>query len=249
MSDLEPVALALDAAYRNATFIEAPSRTLPQFSHAQALAVAERGRALRIAGGDEPAGYKVGFTNAAVREQFGAAGRIAATVYRQTLLPVPQVDTGRLLGPRIEPEIVVGIGADGGIAWAALGFEIVQSHVADWRIGYLDTIADFGLHAALVIGERRTLGAADVERLSTMRVELRRDGVVVERGSGGDVDGGPLGSVAWLRAALQPTGRRLLPGEIVSTGSMTRVPSIAPGESWTIAALDNEFAPLTIATF
>jgi hypothetical protein len=41
-----------------------------------------------------------------------------------------------------EAAIVVGIGADGAIAWAALGFEIVQSHVAGWEFGDLDAIAE-----------------------------------------------------------------------------------------------------------
>jgi 2-keto-4-pentenoate hydratase len=38
----------------------------------------------------------------------------------------------------------------------------------------------------------------------------------------------------------------LRPGEIVSTGSMTRVPSIASGERWTIEALRGELPALTI---
>lgn len=245
--DREAIASALVAAWRERTFVAAPSRTIANFSKADALAIAERVRALRIAAGATPVGYKVGFTNGAVRAQFDAAGPLAAPVYDETLTATARIDAGVLLGPRIEPEVVIGLGADGEIAWAALGFEIVQSHVAGWNFGYLDAIADFGLHAALIVGERRPLDSTDAVWLTPMQVQLLRNGDVVERGAGSDVDGGALGSLAWLGSDLRRVNRALLPGEIVSTGSMTRVPAIASGERWTIAALGGELPALTIS--
>lgn len=247
MADRETLAHALVAAWRERTFLfDAPSRSTADFSEADALAVAERVRALRIADGAKPVGYKVGFTNPVVRAQFDAAAPLQASVYDETLCAWPRIAAGPLLGPRIEPEVVVGLNADGEIGWAALGFEIVQSHVRDWNFGYFDAIADFGLHAALIVGERRPVGAADAARLESMTVALRRNGEIVERGTGSDVDGGALGSVRWLREALRRAGRDLLPGEIVSTGSMTRVPPIAAGEHWTIETAGGELRALTI---
>jgi 2-oxo-3-hexenedioate decarboxylase len=234
------------AAYRNGTFVPAPTRAIAGFTKDDALAVAERVRDLRIAAGAVPVGYKVGFTNGAVREQFDAAGPMAAPVYDETLAVEPRVDAGVLLGPRIEPEIVVGIGEDGAIVWAALGFEIVQSHVRDWEFGYLDTIVDFGLHAKLIVGERRPVDAADVAWLTTVEVMLSRNGEVVERGAAAHVDGGAIGSLRFLREDLRRAGRDLQPGELVTTGSMTRVPKIAAGERWTLETLGDELPALTI---
>lgn len=242
----EAIAIALTDAWRTRKLVDAPSRTAPTFSKADALAVAERVRELRIAAGAKPVGYKVGFTNGAVRAQFNADAPLAAPVYDETLTSTGRIDARLLLGPRIEPEVVVGLGDDGAIAWAALGFEIVQSHVPDWNFTYLDAIADFGLHAALVVGERRPISAADAAQLQTMTVQLLRNGTVVERGTGSDVEGGAPGSLDWLRADLRRVGRELLPGEIVSTGSMTRVPAIFSGERWTIEAIGGELPPLTI---
>lgn len=243
----DDIAAALVAAYRDRTLVDAPSRSLPNFAKADALAISERVRALRIAAGETPVGYKVGFTNGAVRAQFAAEAPLAATVYRETLAAMPHIDARVLLGPRIEPEIVVGFGSSGEIAWAALGFEIVQSHVAGWEFGYFDAIADFGLHAALIIGERRPLGARALAELTSMPVTLSRDGAVVERGAGSDVDGGAAGSLTWLREDLRRAGRELLAGDIVSTGSMTRVPAIFAGESWTIETLGDALPALTIS--
>jgi 2-keto-4-pentenoate hydratase len=233
-------------AWRSGSTIEAPSRLLPAFTRADAVEIAEAVRARRLADGAVPIGYKVGFTNAAVRAQFAADGPMWATVYDQTLRPTPRLEAGTLLGPRIEPEIVVGIGDTGDVEWAALAFEIVQSHIPHWDFAYLDAIADFGLHAALIIGERRSLDLGDLERLGTLPVVLRCDGTIVERGNAADVDGGAAGSVAWLRDDLRHVGRTLAPGDIISTGSMTRVPSIAAGQRWTIESPPEAFAPLTI---
>jgi 2-keto-4-pentenoate hydratase len=244
--DREAIAASLVDAWDRRAFIAAPSREAPSFSKADALAIAERVRELRIAAGSTPVGYKVGFTNPAVRAQFNADAQLAAPVYDRTLAPQARIDARALLGPRIEPEVVVGLGDDGEIAWAALGFEIVQSHVRDWQFGYLDAIADFGLHAALIIGERRPIADAGAAILTQMPVQLRRNGEIVERGAGSDVDGGAPGSLRWLRKDLQRVGRELQPGEIVSTGSMTRVPPIASGERWTIEALGGDLSPLTI---
>ncbi len=243
---LDAVANALVEAYRRRSLIEAPSRTLPHFAKDDALEIAEIVRGLRIAQGDTPVGYKVGFTNSAVRAQFDAEAPLAAPVYRETLSSSHRIDASSLLGPRIEPEIVVGIGLAGEPAWAAFGFEIVQSHVADWNFGYLDAIADFGLHAALIVGDPRPMTPAEMEQLAHMRVRLLRNGVVAEHGAARDVDGGPLGSLTWLRSELQRLHRELQIGEIVSTGSMTRVPTIEPGERWTVEATEGEVPSLTI---
>jgi 2-keto-4-pentenoate hydratase len=226
----EAVASALFNAWRERTFIPAPSRGEAVFLRADAVAIAERLRELRIVAGATCVGYKVGFTNAAVRAQFDAEAQLAAPVYDETLVPEPRIDARHLLGPRIEPEVVVGLDARAQIAWVALGFEIVQSHIPGWEFGYLDAIADFGLHAALIVGERRPIGEAGAAFDTAMPVRLLRNGEVVERGAGSDVDGGASGSLRWLRDDLRRAGRDLLPGDIVTTGSMTRVPPIASGE-------------------
>ena len=103
-TSLDAVATALIDAYRGRSFVEAPSRIVRDFAKEDALEIAETVRRLRIAQGDTPVGYKVGFTNGAVRAQFGAEAQLAAPVYRETLSSEPRIDAGSLMGPRIEPE-------------------------------------------------------------------------------------------------------------------------------------------------
>lgn len=65
---------------------------------------------------------------------------------------------------------------------------------------------------------------------------MRRNGVVVERGAGSDVDGATSGSLRWLSDHVRRAGLDLQLDEIVATGFKTRVPPIASDERWTIEA-------------
>ncbi len=152
--------------------------------------------------------------------------------------------------PRIEPEIVFGLarapepGMDARaliecVAWAAAGFEIVQSLYPGWRFAAPDTVAAFGLHGLLVVGTRVPITAVErpawIERLERFSVALRRDGALAERGSGRNVMGtGPLAALGHLVDVLadDPSSPPLAAGEIVTTGTLTDALPVAPGQSW-----------------
>src|SRR5262249_5466638 len=121
-----------------------------------------------VARGFAPVGRKIGFTNRSTWEQFQVSEPIWAHVYAQT---VHSTQTGHarvpldvMFAPRLEPEIVLKLRSPvpGGeapaeelarcIEWAAVGFEIVDTHYADWRFTAAEAVADFGVHAALVVG-------------------------------------------------------------------------------------------------
>src|SRR5262249_29427181 len=150
------------------------------------------------------------------------------------------VAASALVQPRIEPEIVLGVGADlpqgadadtiaAAVEWAAAGLEVVQCHFDDWRMTPAEAIADAGLHAALAIGPRAVVDADGVRGLAAASCDLTRDGVLVGTGRGADVLGGPLAALCWLVEAL-PTGLRA--GEIVTTGTLTQALPVASGQRW-----------------
>ena len=111
-------------------------------AYSAALAV----RAARIATGDVPAGYKVGFTNRTIWPVYGVYAPIWGTVWRSTLTRVDANSPGEgvvnlagLCEPLIEPEVVFGFRSApppdcslsqlaGAIGWVAHGFEIVHTH-------------------------------------------------------------------------------------------------------------------------
>jgi 2-oxo-3-hexenedioate decarboxylase len=171
--------------------------------------------------------------------RLGLGSPIRARIYRDTLC-AGAVAVAEFVQPRIEPEVVLGIGADlpteadaatiaSGVEWAAAGLEVVQCHFDDWEMTPAEAVADAGLHAALAIGPRAHVDAAIARGLATASCDLICDGALVARGHGADVLGGPLDALRWLIRGL-PGGLRA--GEVVSTGSLTQAFPVKSGQRW-----------------
>ena len=196
------------------------------------------------------AGWKVGFTNRTVWPQFGITEPILGPVYDRTVrtaTPVAGLSLAGFCAPRIEVEVVFGIEAEGGApdwsrpAWMAIGFEVVDCHYG-WDLTPADSVADFALHAALVVGPRVHRAAArfaeSIERLDRLEVRLFRNDEPVAEGRGSAVLGHPrkaLEFVPRLRSNFEAQPHSA--GErVVSTGTMTALQPLAPGERWQVEA-------------
>lgn len=219
-------------------------------AYRQALAV----RKLRLARGEQPRGFKIGFTNRNIWARYAVFAPIWGTVYDTTLHFCEGRATLALSGicqPRLEPEVVFGMRATprpdatlealfAAIDWMAPGFEIVQSHLPDWKFQAADTVADGSLHALLLVGQRLPIrdiasnaGQLD-ELLAASRVTLLRNGQAVETGSGAHVLDSPLHALHHFVGELRqcPDAPELLPGDVVTTGTWTDAWPIAAGETW-----------------
>jgi 2-keto-4-pentenoate hydratase len=214
----------------------------------------EIGRALeleRIAGGWRRLGWKLGFTNQDLWVALGLDQPFRAPVYAETLAS-ERIEAYGLVQPRIEPEIVLGIGRDvpagasrgeiaAAIQWSAAGLEVVQCHFEGWEMSPAEAVADAGLHAALVIGPRREITAAEAVTLSACECVLLCDGKPVASGRGTNVLGGPLEALGWLLRNL-PGGLRS--GELVTTGTLTPAMPVQRGQTWT----HRSSGPVTLKT-
>src|SRR5918995_637808 len=91
----------------------------------------------------------------------------------------------------------------------------------------------FGLAAAPAPGMDER-GHDWLGSLATLRIDLRRDGTVVDQGRASNVLGGPLSALRHLVEVLasDPVNPPLTAGEIVTTGTLTRAFPVAPGETW-----------------
>jgi 2-oxo-3-hexenedioate decarboxylase len=227
------------------------------------LALAVRAR--RVARGERPVGYKIGFTNRTIWPRYGVYAPIWGTVWDTTLDRCDgagTLDIASACEPRLEPEIVFGLSATPPagatleqlfdcIAWLAPGFELVQSHRAGWKFTVAETVADGALHARLLVGPTlpvrtvATRGEALDERLAQARVQLLRDGEPVEAGVGANVLDGPLHALHHFVRELErcqgaPT---LQPGDVVTTGTWTDAWPVVRGQSWR-ARFDAPFGEL-----
>jgi 2-keto-4-pentenoate hydratase len=219
-------------------------------AYQHALAV----RTLRMARGEVPCGFKIGFTNRSIWPRYNVFAPIWGTVYSTTLQFCQEQGSVALAGvcqPRIEPETVFGMRATPPanasledlfhcIDWIAPGFEIVQSHLKDWRFVAPDTIADGSLHARLLVGKQLALKAVASNAhhlcalLAATTVRLTQDAKVVDSGAGALVLGDPLQALLHFLKELRhcPGAPDLQPGDVVTTGTWTDAWPVAPGQTW-----------------
>jgi 2-oxo-3-hexenedioate decarboxylase len=210
--------------------------------------------ARRVARGETPVGRKIGFTNRMIWDEYGVHHPIDGPVYDTTLTFVQgamqSVSLAPFLEPRIEPEIVLGLSATptadmderalmGCIGWMAHGFEIVQSLFPAWRFSGADCVGAFGLHGALLCGPKHVIQPSDrpraLQALTAFTIELSRDGAAIDTGHAANVLGGPVSALRHLVQAIasDPEAAPLLPGDVITTGTVTRAFPVMAGECWT----------------
>jgi 2-oxo-3-hexenedioate decarboxylase len=227
MADIEALADRILAASDVVGSIPPITDADPSFDLAAAYAVSAAVTRRRIARGEHPVGWKIGFTNRTIWDEYNVHAPIFGPMYQRTVHEVPFNETivcalHGLVEPRLEPEIVFRIlrspepGLDGPalldcIDGIAHGFEIVQSVYPGWRFKAADTVAAFALHGRNVLD-------------------------------------GPLAALAHFISELdQRTGQRLKPGDIVTTGTVTRAFPVKAGETWSTRLFDLPLPGLKIA--
>ena len=151
-----------------------------------------------------------------------------------------EVDLSRYIAPKVEAEIALvlekpltGPGVTPMQAWRALGgavaaIEMVDSRIADWRIGLVDTIADLASSGATVLGTRVVPLDGWEPRLTGMVVS--RNGATADTGAGAAALGDPVAAVAWLANTLAPYDVTLEAGWFVMTGALHRAFDVSPGD-------------------
>lgn len=214
-----------------------------------------------LADGRRVLGRKVGLTSAAMQAQMRVSqpdfGHLMDNMFFAENAPVP---ADRFLQPRVEPEVAFVLGRDlagPGVtvaaAAAAVDFvlpalEIIDSRIADWQIGIVDTIADNASSGGVVLGgAARRLGEVDLRLGGCV---LHRNGDIVGTGAGGAVLGSPLNSLVWLANTLGERGEGLLAGQVILPGSITASIPFQPGDvvTTTMAGLGSVTAMIAART-
>ena len=276
--EVEALARELLSAYEAGEMVAIPPSQRPGFDLNTAYAVEAALKRLREAGGHKAVGRKVGYANKAMWRVLKLETLVWAHMYDNTVHYSDRNSaTLTLAHPRslkVEPEIVFGLkqpimgethdaaAALASADWLAVGFEIIDCPFPEWRFQPSDFVASFGLHAALVIGERvpvRPDGiAALVEELPRFKVRMScsnesssnesKNGEFVEEGSGRNCLRSPALCLAELSAAIVrrfPT-EPLRAGEIVSSGTLTSGHRTDRGDLWTVEVEGLSLPPLTL---
>jgi 2-oxo-3-hexenedioate decarboxylase len=244
----------LDQYDRGQIWPQAPSDST-DFDVAQAYQQALAVRALRLKRGELARGFKIGFTNRNIWPIYKVYAPIWGSVYNCTLTFCDGQGTLSLAHtcqPRLEPEVVFGMKRTpapnatlddlfDAIDWVAPGFEVVQSHLPDWKFKAADTVADGGLHAHLLVGRKLAITtlASNATQLDALlaqaRVTLFKAQTAVDQGCGANVLDSPLRALHHFLTELRTCAGApdLMPGDVVTTGTWTDAWPVLPGECWT----------------
>jgi 2-keto-4-pentenoate hydratase len=248
----EQAADALLAAYASGVPIPPLQEKFGALSIDDAYAIQRRQLDTWLAGGRRLLGHKVGLTSASMQRQLGVDqpdfGNLVDDMFYAENAPIP---AERFLQPRIEPEVafvlnrlLAGPGvtladAVGAVEYVLPALEVIDSRIADWKIGIVDTIADNASSGGVVLGSR-PVRLADVD-LRLAGCVVHRNGELAASGAGGAVLGSPINALVWLANVLGARGVELRAGYVVLPGSMTASVPFAPGDvvSATVAGLGN----------
>ena len=186
-------------------------------------------------------GAKIGLTAKAVQAQLGVDQPDFGVLFAD--MAVDDGDTvaaGRLLQPKVEAEVAFVLARMpdaerlttaeliGCVAYALPAIEIVDSRIADWKIGIVDTVADNASSGLFVLGSTPVPLTGRVLRLCGMLLEL--NGEPVSFGAGAACLGNPLHALGWLARTMAGLGRPLAAGDVVLAGALGPMAAVKPGD-------------------
>lgn len=246
VADLESIAAELAGAYRaEQPTLQPLTSTYDKLTVDDAYAIQLAQIRRRLAGGAEVIGYKVGLTSAAMQQQMGVFEPDFGHLLTDMLHPADApIATARFRQPRAEPEVALILGRDlrgpglsvadtiSATAYVLPAIEIIDSRIADWKIGLIDTIADNASSGGLVLGQ--TPVPAGGRDLALAGCVFRRNGRIQSTGTGAAVLGSPWHAATWLANTLTARGARLQAGSIILTGSITAAVTVTAGDTVTV---------------
>jgi len=204
-----------------------PDLTMDEAYRVQMAIVAKK-----LETGERLAGKKVGATNEAIQKAMMIPEPIYGHLFEsQQISSGTTVSLSRLIHPKVECEIAFilerdlsgpGATAEEAIEAArsvAASIEINDSRTRGWQIGTREVIADNGVAARFILGEK-VFDARDLD-LREVGVVMEKNGEEVARSTGAAILGNPVESVAWLANKVAEHDGGLRAGEVVLAGSMT----------------------------
>lgn len=196
----------------------------------------------RLRNGDRVRGRKVGLTSAALQQMVGVDEPDYGVVLESTVFESDEtIALAEMIQPRVEAEIafvlerplrgpgVRPVDVLAATRWVLPSLEIIDSRIADWKIGLVDTVADNASCGRVVLGTSATRPEGFDLRLLGMAVY--RNGVLFNTGAGAAALGHPAAALAWLVNKLGELGETIEAGELLMPGALAApVMDVGPGD-------------------
>jgi 2-oxopent-4-enoate/cis-2-oxohex-4-enoate hydratase len=205
----------------------------PDLSPARAYEIQARLERALVARGERVIGWKAGFTNAAIQESYGVTEPVAGFMLGSGVYGSGDaVPMARFAALGVEAEVgfllkadLAGPGVSAASALLAIEGALPALELVDFRFAgkprAADMVADGVATNAIVLG--RPLTPVSGLDLALEGVVFEQNGQVVATNTAAEVMGHPLNSLAWLANTLGRMGRALSAGDVVLTGSISKV--------------------------
>jgi 2-keto-4-pentenoate hydratase len=195
-------------------------------------------------------GKKVGLTSVAMQKMLG----VDEPDYGHLFDDMKVEDGGKvkvsdMLSPKIEAEIgfilkedlegpnVTFLDVLMSTEYIVPTLEIIDSRIADWKIKLVDTVADNGSSAKVVVGSK--LSEIDGLDLRSLGMVFYKNEEMVATGSGAAALGHPAHAIAWLANKLHEFGITLKAGELILPGALSAALTVQAGD-----VISAQFGPL-----
>jgi 2-oxo-hept-3-ene-1,7-dioate hydratase len=237
----------LDDAERTRRQIRMISLENPGMTMADAYAVQDAWRKLKLERGERIVGHKIGLTSRAMQTAVGIdtpdSGFLTESMVFEDGGAVP---VERFIGLRVEAELAFVL--KGPLSGASLTIDDVIAatdyvtpalEILDTRIfrvdpetkrtrSVFDTISDNAANAGIVLGARRfDPQGADLRWIGAI---VAKNGQIEETGLAAGVLGHPAQGIVWLAARLAENNQALQAGEILLAGSFIRPIEVGRGD-------------------
>ncbi|RYF31888.1 MAG: 2-keto-4-pentenoate hydratase [Comamonadaceae bacterium] len=197
---------------------------------------------LRISAGERLVGRKIGLTSAATQKQLGISECDYGVVFESDIKREDEeIQASQVIAPMVEGEIAFVMANDlkqesptwadvaRNVAYLQPAIEIVDSRIANWDIGIVDTIADNASGQFIVLGGTPTLlNKFDLE-LCGMRLDV--NGRMASSGIGAACLGSPMNAVVWLARRMAQAGLPIRAGDIIMSGALGPFVKVSLGDA------------------
>ena len=244
--DCKIVADELYKAERGSYQIDTISAANPELTVEDSYEIQLQNVAKKVAEGGKVIGMKVGLTSKAMQNLLKVNEPDYGHLTDKMLLLEGNIcPMNELIQPKVEGELAFCLNktlkgpgitiADvyNATEYVVPAIEIVDSRIKDWKIKLVDTIADNGSSAKLVLGSRLTKIENIDMRLIGMNLE--KNGELVSSGTGAEVWGNPAAAVAWLANKLSEFDIELKEGNVVLPGAVTAAEVAKSGDVFTVS--------------
>lgn len=236
----DPVIEAFIAA-RQEPRTHRPPSVERRLSPSEAYRLQDRLRDALVAQGDRVAGWKVGFTTRAAQQANEVDEPVSAFLLASgVVLTGGEVPARRFVSLAVEAEIALimrrdlaGPGVTAPQALLAVEGALPALELIDFRyegkyVG-TDVIAE-GVFASVIVLGAALRPIADVD-LALEGLVYEHNGTVAATNTAAEVMGNPLNSLAWIANHLGARGLGLRAGDVVMTGSVSKILRPAAGDT------------------